>query len=349
MGEFSLDPSLTPKELPFLQNLVKKQEEPDLKKFESEMKKIKTDTDQKKQRKREEEENEGSKKIIQEAQDLIKKQEDSLYAVQKPDIKASLKRKKNISQPESKKNFLLPSLDQASLLFQKNDFTIDLSSPPSASIEREKIIETLGFQGFEVPIQDSFSDETEPSSNIESIINNFILPPPFLEKEDPLPFKDTLAPLEKILKQDTEENIKKCIEKNPCNIVSQPSPFFFSIPENLSTSYTNLHRLSPDTFALFERMVGVITVTQNTTGISETTLNLNQPQFASSVFFGSRITIEECDSAPKEFNIRFCGTEEAVKAFTAHKQELEIALTEGFENKRFRFKVQRIETDLSTK
>lgn len=352
MSEFSLDPSATPKELPFLQNIVKKEEEVDPKKFESEMKKIKTDADQKKQRKREEEENEGSKKIIQEAQNLIERQEDSLYAVQKPSLKVSLKKKKKLDQDTPEKAFLLPFLNQASLLFQENDFTLNLSEPPSGCIEKEKINRALELSEIKIPLPTLTLDPHTPSYTQKSPISNFSLPTPL--EDDPLPIKDALPPLEEIFKQDTkkieEENIKESIEKNPCKLIEPPLPFFFSIPSDPAlTSHTNLHRLSPDMFALFERIVGVITVIQNKTGISQTTLNLNQPQFASSIFFGSQITIEECDSAPKEFNIRFCGTQQAVKAFTAHKQELEIALTEGFNQKKFRFKVHRVETDLSTK
>ncbi len=352
MSDFSLDPSLTPKELLAAQTVVKKQVEPDLKKFESEMKKIKTDADQKKQRKREEEENEGSKKIIKEAQELIKQREDSLYALQKPNIKTSLKIKKTSPQDENPKPFLLPSLNQASLLFQKNDFTLNLSQPPSEWIERAKVEQTLGLQGFAMPLLDSTQVEDITSFSLTSKIGDLLSPPPPLKQENDLQPKDILAPLEEIEKKypkkTTEEDIKKYIEDHP-NILTTPPPLFlFSIPEDTPTSPSNLHRLSPDAFALFERIVGVITVIQNKGGISQTTINLNQPQFAASIFFGSQITIEECDTAPQEFNIRFCGKEEAVKAFFNHKKELETALTEGFEKKRFCFKVQRIETDLST-
>ncbi len=94
MSEFPLEPSSSTNALPIPQALPKREEEADLEKFETEMKKIKTDAEQKKQRKREEEDNEESKKIVQDAQELITKQEESLYAVQKPNIKSIIKKKK---------------------------------------------------------------------------------------------------------------------------------------------------------------------------------------------------------------------------------------------------------------
>lgn len=346
MGDFSLDPSLSAKELLFLQNPVKKQEDPDPKKFESEMKKIKTDADQKKQRKREDEDNEGAKKIVQAAQDLIKKGEDSLYSIQKPNIKDALKKTKKPSTPEQKKPFLLPSLDQASLFFEKNDFSINLSDVPSTWIKKEKLEKTSLFQEFEMPSQASILDQTSLDLTIESAIED-IIPLPIPEQNDPIPVKDVFIHLEKTPEPPPKKNLVKTLEDNPLKLAEPQSSFLFSTPIDTSSS-NNLHRLSSDLYALFERIVGVVTLLQTKTGISQTTLNLNQPQFASSIFFGSQITIEEWDSAPKEFNIRFSGTEQAVKAFTEHKQELETALTDGFETKRFRFKVHRVETDLSS-
>lgn len=91
--------------------------------------------------------------------------------------------------------------------------------------------------------------------------------------------------------------------------------------------------------ALFERMVGVMTV-MNTTGITQTTINLDNPKFANSVFFGAQIIISEYSTAPKAFNIQLLGNQQAVNLFTSNAQELVAAFQAG----NYTFKVNRIDT-----
>ncbi|MBS0627608.1 MAG: hypothetical protein JSS09_05295, partial [Verrucomicrobia bacterium] len=313
--------------------------------------------------KKEQEDNESSKKIIQDAQALIEKQEDSLYAIQKPNIKNFLKRKKTSSSEVPSKPFSLPSLEQTSLFFKQDDFSLNLSEPPAEWIEKEKMAMTLGIQGIEISLETIvIEDPVTPISIKQPEESHFTSDTLFSEKaqpsfeESPLFTKGSFEPLKKDDQEDSNKlseerpitfNKKKLTVEPPCELISQVSPLVFSFPIEPSSESSNFHHFSADFFALFERIVGVITVLQTKPGSSKTTLNLNQPQFASSIFFGSQITIEECDSAPKEFNIRFCGSEQAVKNFTAHKQELEAALAKGFEQKKLHFKVHQIETDLS--
>lgn len=101
--------------------------------------------------------------------------------------------------------------------------------------------------------------------------------------------------------------------------------------------------LPPQLVKLFDRMVGVMTVMTNS-GIKETTITLNAPQFAKSAFFGSEITITEFSTAPLEFNIQLTGTSQAVDLFQGSAQELVAA----FEAGKYNFKVNRIETAISS-
>lgn len=351
MGDF-LDPSLLPTELPIMQNFVKKPEdEIDQKKFESEMEKQrvkKTDEEQKKQKKREQEDNEGTKQIVEQAQELIEIQEDSLYSVQKPTIKSVLAKKK--AAEEAEKPFLQPSLQQASILFEQNDFEINLAKPPADWIEKQKkepIIPSVSLSFVEAPFETQEDLSTSSALSSESFTSSIVQETPKLEEKTVI-FQIDKEPLPSITKEKKPFSLdQKQAEKTVLTPLPQAPSFFFPIPIEPSSS-RNLHQLSPEVFALFERMVGVITLMQNKIGKSETVINLNQPQFASSIFFGCQITIEEYDTAPQEFNIRFSGPELSVGVFVQEKKNLENALAEGFKKGKFHFKVHKIETDLST-
>lgn len=93
--------------------------------------------------------------------------------------------------------------------------------------------------------------------------------------------------------------------------------------------------------ALFERMVGVMTV-MNTpgSGVTETTINLDNPKFANSVFYGTQIIITEFSTAPKAYNIQLLGNQQAITLIDNNKQELLAAFQAG----NYTFKVNRIDT-----
>ncbi|MDN3505979.1 MAG: hypothetical protein P0S96_01975 [Simkaniaceae bacterium] len=90
--------------------------------------------------------------------------------------------------------------------------------------------------------------------------------------------------------------------------------------------------------ALFDRMVGVMTV-MHTSGITETTINLDSPKFEGSAFFGAQIVISEFSTAPKAFNIELLGNQNATKLFSENSEDLVAA----FEAGRYNFKVNRID------
>jgi hypothetical protein len=106
-------------------------------------------------------------------------------------------------------------------------------------------------------------------------------------------------------------------------------------PEGLP-SYANIH---PQVMELFDRMVGVMTV-MSMSGITETVITLNAPQFASSVFFGSQIIIQEYSTAPQAYNIQLIGTPQAVALFQGNAEDLMAAFQAG----NYNFRVNRLET-----
>jgi len=110
-------------------------------------------------------------------------------------------------------------------------------------------------------------------------------------------------------------------------------------PEALP-SYANIH---PQVMEIFDRMVGVMTV-MNMSGITETVITLNAPQFASSVFFGSQIIIQEFSTAPQAFNIQLNGTPQAVALFQGNVNDLMAAFQAG----NYNFRVNRLETGYLT-
>jgi hypothetical protein len=105
-------------------------------------------------------------------------------------------------------------------------------------------------------------------------------------------------------------------------------------------SYAHLH---PQVMEIFDRMVGVMTV-MSMSGMTETVITLNAPQFASSVFFGSQIIIQEFSTAPQAFNIQLNGTPQAVTLFQDNVNDLLAAFQAG----NYNFRINRLETGYLT-
>jgi hypothetical protein len=99
-------------------------------------------------------------------------------------------------------------------------------------------------------------------------------------------------------------------------------------------------QLDPQVLDLFEKMAGVMTV-MTSSGISETTITLNSPSYASSLFYGAQIIISEYSTAPKAFNIQFRASSEAVALFHRNAKDLMAV----FDGGNYNFKVNRLETD----
>jgi hypothetical protein len=346
-----LDSSFIPHELPLIRGSIEKvEEETEQKKFEAEMEKQKIrkiDPDQRKERRRKQEQSEGNEKIIQDAQELIENQGDSLYAIQTPDIKHLLKKKKKTDDVEVVP-FLPPSpMQSASNLFEEKSFSLNLAEPPASWIAEQKN-------------RPSFSSSTDNALSTDPIVLPNEEISSVYEAKEVIASKEPIAPaLETITSTEEEKTSLSLVSPRPemkkkseekeiftAHPTFEFTPFAFSSPPDLKAAPSRLHRLHPEFFAILERMLGVITLLQTCKGSSKTTFCLNQPHFASSIFFGCQITIEECELAPKEFNIRLAGNAKAVEAFAAQKQALEKVFEEGVTEGRFHFKVHRIETEL---
>ncbi len=96
--------------------------------------------------------------------------------------------------------------------------------------------------------------------------------------------------------------------------------------------------ISPQVYALFEKMVGVITVMVES-DVKETSITLNSPEFATSPFFGSQIIIQEYSTAPNQFNIQIIGNSDAVKIFEGNAQDLLASLNSG----KYNFRINRLD------
>lgn len=107
-------------------------------------------------------------------------------------------------------------------------------------------------------------------------------------------------------------------------------------PPPLESPFANL---PPQVQQLFEKMVGVMTV-MNTTGVQETTISLDNPQFEKSVFYGAEIVITEFSSAPKAFNIELRGSENAMNLFAQNSQRI----LDEIQKNDYNFTVTRIDT-----
>ena len=90
---------------------------------------------------------------------------------------------------------------------------------------------------------------------------------------------------------------------------------------------------------LFDRMAGVMTVME-LSGTKTTELTLLGEEFASSVFYGARITITEYSTAPKAFNVQLSANPEAVALFQGNMPNL----LANFANGNYAFHVHRLET-----
>lgn len=100
--------------------------------------------------------------------------------------------------------------------------------------------------------------------------------------------------------------------------------------------------LSSEAFALFEKMVSLITVLHDS-GLTETVIHLNTQEFANSPFMGSQIVIREYSTAPLAYNIELIGNPLAANLFTKNISLLRNAFEEG----KYRFRINRLESSIS--
>ncbi len=138
---------------------------------------------------------------------------------------------------------------------------------------------------------------------------------------------------------------KKKKEEDPSTVtsdLSMPTPQLTigaDVPIAGSTPPPAYTAMNSQVLALYERMVGVMTIMTDSK-MTETVITLNSPQFASSVFYGTQIIIQEYASAPKIFNVQLNGNPEAVALFQGNADDLMAAFQYG----NYKFRVNRFET-----
>lgn len=126
-------------------------------------------------------------------------------------------------------------------------------------------------------------------------------------------------------------------------VPGEVAPFAPHIEAPAPTAPSPYAQMSPQVLALFERMVGVMTIIQ-TTGVTETVMTLNARQFASSVLYGSQIVIREFSTAPTSFNVEFIGSPEALALVQQNIPGLMGAVQQG----NFNFTINRFDVKLAT-
>ncbi|HEV3269958.1 MAG TPA: hypothetical protein VGZ69_04835 [Candidatus Rhabdochlamydia sp.] len=93
---------------------------------------------------------------------------------------------------------------------------------------------------------------------------------------------------------------------------------------------------------LFDRIAGVMTVME-LSGTTTTELTLSGEEFASSVFYGARITItEHTKTAPKSFNVQLSANPQAVTLFEKNMPNL----LANFASGNYAFRIHRLETNI---
>jgi hypothetical protein len=120
------------------------------------------------------------------------------------------------------------------------------------------------------------------------------------------------------------------------------TPFIpLSMRSDLNASASIQKALSLEVMALFEKMASCMLVMSSSEDV-ETTLFLDNPHFASSVFFGTKITVREFSTAPKAFNVEIASSSQAIMAIEASKSDLLAA----FQNGNFNFSIHRFDTQI---
>ena len=161
-----------------------------------------------------------------------------------------------------------------------------------------------------------------------------------LQGAAPAPPPPPAAPIPELKKEEKVEEKGLEMGGMPAALGEMPGPPVLPPAPETLPAYANLH---PQVMEIFDRMVGVMTV-MTMSGMTETTITLNAPQFASSVFFGSQIIIREFSTAPRAFNIQLNGTPQAVALFQGNIDDLMAAFSAG----NYNFRVNRLETGYLT-
>ncbi len=214
---------------------------------------------------------------------------------------------------------------------------------PPPTVEKEKLPLPIEKGALPLPTE---KERLPPTVEKEAPIRGAIAPP---AKPAPAPsaaeeLKVFVPPL-KVEEAKRKKGVKEEVQALPSPIeeVAAPPtlapPLIAPPPPVVET--TPYMQLPPQALALFEKMVGVMTVMVQS-GVRETTFTLTAEPFKGSHFFGAEVVIREYSTAPMQYNVELKGSQEAVAQFQANIPYMESALRTGGYN----FGIHRIETSL---
>lgn len=110
------------------------------------------------------------------------------------------------------------------------------------------------------------------------------------------------------------------------NEIPPPLPTFTTMSPSSSISSHCIMSLPPDFFELFEKLVGVMIVEQNSSGITNVTVSLNRP---GSPLDQTEVLLQFFDTSPRSCTVELRGTPEAVHYFHKHHTEFANALQQS--------------------
>ncbi len=277
-----------------------------------------------------------------------------LMKVDKSDPEQKKKKKQKAEQEEEKKTDSI--LAQGQKIHKPTPGQLDKFEKKAQTVEavgdsekrqpkqRKRTEEEILAEGSSAPSPVKSTTPFEPSSKDIKTDSSDVLkktkPPEEIPPEEPL-YEDDLQFEQKMAdvtaSKKPESKIK---EPTPPLLPPSPTPVYapnlLSPASNVAPAYASL---TPEVFTLFERLIGSMSV-MNTSGITETTIELNSSEF--STFAGAKIVITEHSTAPKAFNIEFLGTTQTVDLFAGSVANLMAA----FKNGNYAFTVNRIDTSL---
>lgn len=115
-------------------------------------------------------------------------------------------------------------------------------------------------------------------------------------------------------------------------LLTPPPPV--SMTPHLAKEISSDMKLQATASVLFTTMVGMVHHTMDL-GHQKTTFLLDQPQFASSPFFGMEVVIEEFSTAPRIFNIQLIAGVQAARVLEQHLPALVSSFHDNVTKNRF--------------
>lgn len=232
---------------------------------------------------------------------------------------------KSVEKPTSDSIFTTSSSGKISFQEKKNIDLVhkkELSFSPKKQIEKKESIEELSTQ--EMIKKSQIEKNTKKKEPLSAN--------PLPETPPKTSFQEKSASIAKPKEKKKEESLSSF---EPLATIQQNQLAYQ--PPLLPAGSISSYQISQ----LFDRMVGTMTVME-LSGVTTTELTLSGKEFASSIFYGARITITEHSTAPKAFNVQLSASPEAVALFQKNMPNL----LATFESSHYAFRIHRLDTSL---